>query len=134
VIDIKYLLDVDGGRFLPRLAYHDNRRHPTACVPLDFLRVNRVQCPASKSSNRHPVRAMGVFEGRFPQWVYLIGYNTISALLWIFIFARTALLALSTGLDDVYLYPSVRITVLLTQSLAALDILHSIMGNFETFY
>ncbi|KAH8780258.1 tyrosine phosphatase-like protein [Diaporthe sp. PMI_573] len=71
---------------------------------------------------------MGVFEGQFPQWAYLIGYNTISALLWIFVFGRTAALALSNGLSEVYLYPSVRITVLLTQSLAALDVLHSIIG------
>lgn len=74
---------------------------------------------------------MGVFEGKFPQWAYLIGYNTISALLWIFVFGRTAMLALSNGLDEVSMHPSVRITVLLTQSLAALDILHSIIGNFQ---
>lgn len=72
---------------------------------------------------------MGVFEGKFPQWAYMIGYNAISALLWTFIFGRTAALALGNGLSEVYLYPSVRITVLLTQSLAALDILHSIIGT-----
>lgn len=71
---------------------------------------------------------MGVFEGKFPQWAYLIGYNTISAVLWIFVLGRTAALALSSGLSQVYLFPSVRITLLLTQSLAALDILHSILG------
>lgn len=72
---------------------------------------------------------MSVFEGKFPQWAYLIGYNAISALLWIFIFGRTAAVALGNGLGEVYVYPSVRITTLLTQSLAALDILHSIIGT-----
>lgn len=72
---------------------------------------------------------MGVFEGKFPQWAYLIGYNAVSALLWAFVFARTAAVALSNGLSEVYLFPSVRIMVLLTQSLAALDILHSIIGT-----
>ncbi|KAI7774562.1 hypothetical protein LA080_008228 [Diaporthe eres] len=71
---------------------------------------------------------MGVFEGKFPQWAYLIGYNAISALLWTFIFGRTAAVALTNGLSEAYLYPSVRITTLLTQSLAALDILLSIIG------
>lgn len=74
---------------------------------------------------------MGVFEGQFPQWAYLIGYNAISALLWIFVFARTATVALNNGLSEVYLYPSVRVMVLLTQSLAALDILHSITGTVQ---
>lgn len=76
---------------------------------------------------------MGVFEGKFPQWAYLIGYNTISALLWIFVFGRTAALALSDGLSQVYLHPSVRVTVLLTQSLAVLDVLHSIIGTPKSF-
>ncbi|POS69456.1 hypothetical protein DHEL01_v212149 [Diaporthe helianthi] len=71
---------------------------------------------------------MGVFEGKFPQWAYLISYNTISALLWIFVFGRTAGLTLRSSLSQVYLFPSVRITVLLTQSLAALDVLNSILG------
>ncbi|KAK2614764.1 hypothetical protein N8I77_001566 [Diaporthe amygdali] len=71
---------------------------------------------------------MGVFEGRFPQWAYLIGYNAVSALLWTFIFGRAAAVALSNGLSEVYLHPSVKIMVLFTQSLAALDILHSIIG------
>lgn len=69
---------------------------------------------------------MGVFEGKFPQWVYLIGYNTISALLWFHIFSKTAVTALTDGLDEVY--PALRIWVLFAQSLAALDILHSIIG------
>lgn len=74
---------------------------------------------------------MGVFEGKFPQWAYLIGYNTISALLWTFVLGRTTALALGFGLSQVYLFPSVRITLLLTQSLAALDILHSILGTLK---
>lgn len=72
---------------------------------------------------------MSVFEGKFPQWAYLIGYNAISALLWAFIFGRTAAVALGNGLSEAYLYPSVRIMVLLTQSLAALDILHAVIGT-----
>lgn len=74
---------------------------------------------------------MGVFEGKFPQWAYLIAYNAISALLWTFIFGRTVAVAAGNGLSEAYLYPSVRITLLLTQSLAALDILHSIIGTFS---
>ncbi|KUI63520.1 Very-long-chain (3R)-3-hydroxyacyl-CoA dehydratase hpo-8 [Cytospora mali] len=69
---------------------------------------------------------MGVFEGQFPQWVYLIGYNTISALLWAFVFSRAAVTALTNDLDEVY--PALRIWVLFAQSFAALDILHSIIG------
>ncbi|KAI3394463.1 hypothetical protein diail_2655 [Diaporthe ilicicola] len=71
---------------------------------------------------------MGVFEGRFPHWAYLIGYNVISALLWTFVFGRTLAVALNNGLNEVYLHSSVRVMVLLIQSLAALDILHSITG------
>ncbi|KKY33982.1 putative protein tyrosine phosphatase [Diaporthe ampelina] len=71
---------------------------------------------------------MSVFEGQFPQWAYLIGYNAISALLWTFVLGRTAAVALSSGLSEVYLFPSVRIMVLVTQSLAVLDILHSTIG------
>lgn len=71
--------------------------------------------------------SMGVFEGQFPQWVYLIGYNTISALLWCFVLSRTVVTALTTdGLDEVY--PALRIWVLIAQSFAALDILHSAIG------
>lgn len=70
---------------------------------------------------------MGVFEGKFPQWAYLIGYNTISALLWSFVFSRTAVAALNDGLDEVY--PALRIWVLIAQSFAALDILHSVIGE-----
>lgn len=71
---------------------------------------------------------MGIFEGKFPQWVYLIGYNTISALLWSFVFGRSAVAALSgDGLDKVY--PSLRTWVLIAQSFAALDILHSMIGT-----
>lgn len=78
---------------------------------------------------------MSVFEGKFPQWAYLIGYNIISALLWAFIFSRTAVVALGNGLSEVYLHPSVRITVLITQSLAALDVLHAIIGTLRaSFY
>lgn len=74
---------------------------------------------------------MGVFEGKFPQWAYLIGYNAISALLWTFIFGRTVAVATGNGLSEAYLYPSVRIVLLLTQSLAALDILHSSIGTLK---
>lgn len=74
---------------------------------------------------------MSVFEGKFPQWAYLIGYNAISALLWTFIFGRTTAVALGNGLSEAYLYPSVRIVVLFTQSLAALDILHAIIGTLK---
>lgn len=75
---------------------------------------------------------MGVFEGVFPQWAYLIGYNTVSALLWSTIFAWTALIALTDGgLHEVY--PAVRTLVLFTQTLAVLEILHAIIGRRITF-
>ena len=76
---------------------------------------------------------MSVFEGQFPQWAYLIGYNAISALLWTFVLGRTAAVALSSGLSEVYLFPSVRIMVLLTQSLAVLDIFHSTIGTTRPY-
>lgn len=69
---------------------------------------------------------MSVFEGAFPQWAYLIGYNTISALLWLSIFLRTALTSARDGLADTY--PSVRALVLFAQTLAVLEILHAITG------
>lgn len=72
---------------------------------------------------------MGVFEGRFPQWVYLIGYNTISALLWSLIFTRTALSVAADGPEGVY--PAVRILLLFTQSMAFLEVLHATMGKIS---
>lgn len=70
---------------------------------------------------------MGIFEGRFPQWVYLIGYNAISALLWSLIFTRTALTVVADGPEGVY--PAVRILLLFTQSMAVLDVLHASLGK-----
>lgn len=70
---------------------------------------------------------MGVFEGVFPQWAYLIGYNAVSALLWFAIFVRAALTSLTDGLDEVY--PAARILVLFTQTLAVLEIVHAIIGK-----
>ena len=69
---------------------------------------------------------MGVLEGKFPQWAYLIGYNAISALLWAFVFSKTSATALTDGLGEVY--PALRLWVWATQGLAALDIVHSIIG------
>lgn len=69
---------------------------------------------------------MSVFEGAFPQWAYLVGYNTISALLWLSIFVQTALTSLTDGLNETY--PAVRVLVLFTQTLAALEILHAVTG------
>lgn len=74
---------------------------------------------------------MGVLEGVFPQWAYLIGYNTVSALLWFTIFAWTTLISLTDGLDEVY--PAVRTLVLFTQTLAVLEILHAIIGRQTCF-
>lgn len=75
--------------------------------------------------------AMGVFEGKFPQWVYLIGYNTISALLWSLIFTRTALTVVADGPEGVY--PAVRILLLFTQTMAALEVLHANLGKATLF-
>lgn len=69
---------------------------------------------------------MGVFEGAFPQWAYLVGYNTVSALLWLSILAWSALTATTAGPADVY--PTVRVLLLSAQSLAALEILHALIG------
>lgn len=66
---------------------------------------------------------MSVFEGAFPQWAYLVGYNTISALLWLSILVQTALTSFTDGLNQAY--PAVRVLVLFTQTLAALEILHA---------
>lgn len=74
---------------------------------------------------------MGVFEGRFPQWVYLIGYNTISALLWSLIFMRTALTVAGDGPEGVY--PTVRILLLFTQSMAVLEVMHATIGTIPLF-
>lgn len=74
---------------------------------------------------------MGVFEGKFPQWIYLIGYNTISALLWSLIFTRTALTVLADGPESVY--PAVRVLVPFTQSLAILEVVHAILGSYRLF-
>lgn len=70
---------------------------------------------------------MSVFEGKFPQWVYLIAYNAIFALLWSFIFTQTAVTAITAGLDEVY--PAVRLPVLFTQTAAFLEVLHAIIGK-----
>lgn len=60
---------------------------------------------------------MGVFEGAFPVWAYLVGYNTLSALLWLSVLARTALASSH--------YPALRLLVLFTQTLAVLDVVHA---------
>lgn len=74
---------------------------------------------------------MGVFEGKFPQWVYLIGYNAVSALFWSLIFTRTALTVLTDGPDGVY--PAVKPLVLFTQSMAVLEALHAVLGRQPWF-
>lgn len=71
---------------------------------------------------------MSVFEGAFPQWAYLIGYNTISALLWLGVFASTAVTTATAGGDQVY--PALRLAVLSIQTLALLEIIHAITGMF----
>lgn len=71
---------------------------------------------------------MGIFEGKFPQWVYLIAYNTIFALLWALILAHTARTAVTDGLDHVY--PAARAPVLVTQTAAFLEVLHALIGTW----
>lgn len=82
---------------------------------------------------------MGVFEGAFPQWAYLVGYNAASALLWLAVFLRAALACLSgagTGSTGVLeggggpdsVYPAVGGLVRFVQTLAALEILHALIG------
>lgn len=73
---------------------------------------------------------MSVFEGKFPQWLYLIAYNAVFALLWSLIFTHTALTSLTApSLADVY--PAVRLPVLLTQTAAFLDVVHALIGKCE---
>lgn len=69
---------------------------------------------------------MSVFEGAFAQWAYLVAYNTVSALLWLSLLARTALVSLTDGLD--HTYAAVRALLLVTQTLAALEIVHAATG------
>lgn len=71
---------------------------------------------------------MGVFEGVFPQWAYLVGYNAVSALLWLAILARATLTCLLADDGPGAVYPAVRTLVLFTQTLAALEILHAVTG------
>lgn len=77
---------------------------------------------------------MGVFEGVFPQWAYLVGYNAVSALLWLAILARAVLTCLLAADGPGAVYPAVRTMVLFTQTLAALEILHAAIGMCMYIY
>jgi very-long-chain (3R)-3-hydroxyacyl-CoA dehydratase len=61
-----------------------------------------------------------------PKTLYLIIYNTISTLLWSTILARVLLTASSHGFSSVY--PTTGSFVKYTQTLAGLEILHSLLG------
>lgn len=67
---------------------------------------------------------MSVFEGAFAPWAYLVGYNTVSALLWLCVLLRTCRVCGAYGLAETY--AAVRALVLFTQTLAVLDIVHAL--------
>lgn len=58
--------------------------------------------------------------------VYLVAYNAISAALWSVVLVRTAQTALTDGTEAVY--PTVGEWTKWTQTLAGLEIVHSLLG------
>lgn len=58
---------------------------------------------------------------------YLIVYNAVCASLWVAIFGNVATTILYEGFPEVY--PNIKNVVLMTQSLAAMEILHSLIGT-----
>lgn len=59
---------------------------------------------------------------------YLISYNAISAALWFGVLAQVLLIAPSQGLESGKVYEGLERYARLTQSLAGLEILHSLVG------
>lgn len=57
---------------------------------------------------------------------YLVGYNALSAFLWSVVLYRTALVLTTQGPDHVY--PAVGEWTKWTQTLAGLEIVHSVLG------
>ncbi|KAG8161519.1 hypothetical protein KVR01_008506 [Diaporthe batatas] len=65
-----------------------------------------------------------------PKRAYLVAYNGVSALLWSVVLVRTVTVLLENGLDKgpVLVYPAVGEWTKWTQTLAALEVVHSLLG------
>lgn len=66
-----------------------------------------------------------------PKRAYLVAYNALSALLWSVVLGRTAATLASNGLDagPALVYAAVGEWTKWTQTLAALEIVHSLLGT-----
>ena len=66
-----------------------------------------------------------------PKRVYLIAYNALNALLWSVVLGRTVSTIYARGLDagPAAVYPAVGEWTKWTQTLAALEIVHSLLGE-----
>lgn len=60
---------------------------------------------------------------------YLVGYNALSAALWSVVLYRTALVLTTEGPGQVY--PAVGEWTKWTQTLAGLEVVHSVLGAFS---
>lgn len=65
-----------------------------------------------------------------PKRAYLVAYNAISALLWSVVLGRTVATLAANGLETgpALVYPAVGEFTKWTQTLAALEIVHSVLG------
>lgn len=65
-----------------------------------------------------------------PKRAYLVAYNALSALLWSVVLGRTVATLAANGLETgpALVYPAVGEWTKWTQTLAALEILHSVLG------
>lgn len=65
-----------------------------------------------------------------PKRAYLVAYNAISALLWSVVLGRTVATLAANGLETgpTLVYPAVGEFTKWTQTLAALEIVHSVLG------
>lgn len=65
-----------------------------------------------------------------PKRAYLVGYNGLSALLWSVVLGRTVATLAANGLETgpALVYPAVGEWTKWTQTLAALEIVHSVLG------
>lgn len=61
---------------------------------------------------------------------YLVGYNAVSALLWSVVFYRTVLVLATTQSPEL-VYPAVGEWTKWTQTVAGLEIVHSVLGSLK---
>ncbi|KAF2190224.1 PTPLA-domain-containing protein [Zopfia rhizophila CBS 207.26] len=59
---------------------------------------------------------------------YLLGYNFVSAILWFAVLGRVVLIAASQGVESGKVYQETEKFCRLTQSLAGLEVVHSLLG------